>query len=75
MSYRRRLITKLGAIGRRLHLFQDRRPICAACGIGRLNVIGEEPDTSPGADGAMWDVLQCDNAACSLTAVRQRCPR
>ena len=47
----------------------DNRPICAACGKGRLNLIGERPDPNYGILGVVEQTLQCDDAGCGRITI------
>ncbi len=48
---------------------QDNRPICAVCGKGRLELIGERPDPNYGILGVVEQTLKCDSVGCGHIVV------
>jgi hypothetical protein len=62
------ILGDLQAVAARLSL-QDRRPICAFCGKGKLVLIDERPDPNFGALGVVEQTLRCDSADCGKITI------
>jgi len=58
----------LQAVAARLSL-QDNRPTCAACGKGRLVLVGERPDPNYGILGVVEQTFKCNDAGCGRLTI------
>jgi hypothetical protein len=49
--------------------FEEKQPICVACGRGRLVLIDEKPDPTFGILGLTRQTLKCDSPRCGELVV------